>query len=108
MANEDKGRGLYQKFHVARLDGSSGPGGKHDGCDYFVLDLTHDPFALAAVIEYARACCAEYPKLAADLYIRAIEALDFDGAIVQGVRRIELLNRARDGLRSIPDSSLRT
>jgi hypothetical protein len=63
----DKTRGIYGKFIVERTDGKSAPGKKHDGCDYFVLDLHHDPFALPAAIAYAEACRAEYPLLADDL-----------------------------------------
>lgn len=63
----DKTRGLYEKFTVTRNDGSSEPGGKHHGCEYFVLDLTHDKHANAALLAYADSCAAEYPLLAADL-----------------------------------------
>ncbi len=71
MSKTDKhARGLYNKFSVQRTDGSDQPGGKHDGCDYFVLDLTHDPFAAAAVQAYASACRAEYPALSADLFAK--------------------------------------
>jgi hypothetical protein len=63
----DKTRGLYTKFNVSRTDGSSKLGRKHFGCDYFVLDLTHDPFAWSALQAYANACRAEYPLLADDL-----------------------------------------
>jgi len=63
----DKTRGLYGKFHIERTDGKSLPGEKHDGCEYFVLDLTHDPFAITALQAYERACVREYPLLAADL-----------------------------------------
>jgi len=63
----DRNRGLYGKFHVTRTDGSSEPGGKHDGGEYFVLDLTHDKHAAAALRAYADSCDAEYPLLAADL-----------------------------------------
>lgn len=59
--------GLYCKFIVKRTDGSSEPGGKHYGCDYFTLDLTHDPYASCALKAYADACENEYPKLARDL-----------------------------------------
>lgn len=38
----DKNKGLYGKFAVQRMDGSDQPGGKHHGCEYFVLDLSHD------------------------------------------------------------------
>jgi hypothetical protein len=63
----DKSRGLYNKFNVTRTDGSSEPGGKHDGCDYFVLDLSHDPYAIPALMAYHEACQALYPRLASDI-----------------------------------------
>jgi hypothetical protein len=63
----DKNRGIYHKFDVTRTDGSSGPGGKHQSCFYFVLDLDHDPHAKAALAAYAESCRAEYPRLAEDL-----------------------------------------
>lgn len=63
----DKTRGLYEKFTVLRNDQTDGPGGKHEGCQYFVLDLTHDPHAQAAILAYAESCKDEYPLLAADL-----------------------------------------
>lgn len=63
----DPNVGLIHKFNVERTDGTSKPGQKHDGCDYWVLDLTHDPFALPALIAYERACRASYPVLADDL-----------------------------------------
>ena len=66
-AKSDKERGLYRKYVVTRVDGSSEPGRKHEKCDYFVLDLTHDPFALHAIAAYVHACEKEYPALAEDL-----------------------------------------
>lgn len=60
-------QGLYRKFEVNRTDGSDAPGGKHHGCEYFVLDTTHDKFAAPALLAYANACESEYPELAADL-----------------------------------------
>lgn len=63
----NKSRGLYNKFNVERTDGKSEPGEKHYGCEYFVLDLTHDKFALPALRAYAEACGNEYPQLASDL-----------------------------------------
>ena len=59
--------GLYRKFEVRRTDGSDAPGGKHEHCEYFVLDATHDPCAIPALRAYANACRAEYPRLAEDL-----------------------------------------
>lgn len=63
-------QGLFAKFYVRRTDGSDAPGGKHDGCFYFVLDLDHDPFAAIAAIAYATACERKYPQLSADLLSR--------------------------------------
>ena len=63
----DENRGLYRKFDVRRTDGSSEPGGKHEHCRYFVLDLDHDPHAAAALEAYAWDCRNDYPFLAADL-----------------------------------------
>jgi hypothetical protein len=68
MTSDEQARGLYNKFRVERTDGSSVPGGKHECCRYFVLDLDHDRFALQALLAYARACRAERPELAADLF----------------------------------------
>jgi hypothetical protein len=59
--------GLHRKYDVSRMDGSSGPGGKHEHCTYFVLDLEHDEFALDALGAYADACEETHPKLASDL-----------------------------------------
>ncbi len=66
----DTKRGLYNKFEVSRTDGASRPGKKHHGCEYFVLDLTHDKHAEAALRAYADSCAADYPLLAADLYAK--------------------------------------
>lgn len=63
----DKTRGLYDKFRVLRTDYSDQPGGKHHGCEYFVLDLTHDPHAWAALGAYAASCGPDYPLLQRDL-----------------------------------------
>lgn len=67
--------GIYGKFVVTRVDGSSREGGKHEHCDYFVLDWKHDKFAVPAARAYADACEAEYPALADDLRKRADAAL---------------------------------
>ena len=64
---DNQGVGLYEKFRVERVDGRSGSGEKHDGCVYFVLDITHDLFAAPALVAYADACESEYPDLARDL-----------------------------------------
>ena len=67
MGEKDNQRGLYGKFVVLRRDGRSERGEKHYGCDYFVLDITHDPFAVPAIKAYAKACRTTYPVLARDL-----------------------------------------
>ena len=59
--------GLYPKFNVSRTDGQSAPGKKHHKCKYFVLDLTHDKFAIPAIKAYEEACREEYTLLADDL-----------------------------------------
>lgn len=63
----DKTRGLYNKFTVIRSDGKDNISGKHHSCEYFVLDMTHDKYALPAIAAYARSCKVEYPLLAAHL-----------------------------------------
>ena len=63
----DPARGLYRKFDVVRTDGQSAVGQKHSECEYFVLDLSHDPYARVAVLAYSIACGREYPLLAQDL-----------------------------------------
>lgn len=64
---KDADRGLYRKYEVNRTDGRDGPGEKHHGCAYFVLDLDHDPHALPALVAYAKSCHTEYPELRRDL-----------------------------------------
>lgn len=59
----EKARGLYIKYTVTRNDGSP----KHRDCEYFVLDLNHDEFAIAALKKYRKKCKDKYPALAADL-----------------------------------------
>lgn len=63
----DRSTGLYEKFRVERTNGSSGPGGKHEHCEYFVLDLTHDEHAYAALTAYATSCADDFPQLSIDL-----------------------------------------
>ncbi len=70
---DDKERGLYNKFRVTRTDERDAPGDRHWQCEYFVLDLTHDPHALPAIQAYANSCGADYPQLAVDILLRAGE-----------------------------------
>lgn len=59
--------GLYKKYHVRRADGMEGPGTKHNNCQYFVLDLSHDKYGITGALAYADACEAEFPILAQQL-----------------------------------------
>jgi hypothetical protein len=70
----DRTRGLPDKFIVTRTDGTSAEGGKHHECQYFVLDVDHDPHAKAALLAYAESCKAEYPLLHHDVRALAILA----------------------------------
>lgn len=72
----DRARGLYGKYSVVRrADGADEPGGKHDGCALFVLDLTHDPHARVAALSYADSAEADgYGRLADDLRERVADA----------------------------------
>jgi len=68
----DKSIGLLRnpgKYSVRRTDGKDLPGRTHDGCEYFVLDLTHDKYAREALRAYVRSCAMDgYNDLAVDLY----------------------------------------
>lgn len=66
----EKERGLNMaKFRVERTDPEAQA--RHVGCEFFVLDLTHDTFAHAAIMAYAEACQLDYPLLALDLRNKA-------------------------------------
>jgi hypothetical protein len=67
-------RGFYDKFEVKRTDGTDQEGGKHAGCRYLVLDLTHDEDARAAAKMYASRVVHSRPRLSADL--RALPGVD--------------------------------
>ena len=60
-------KGLYEKYVVQRVDGSTEAGGKHEHCRHFVLDPDHDPIAKACLNFYADLCESTYPQLANDL-----------------------------------------
>ena len=66
----DSQRGLYRKYRVERLDDVAG---KHKDCFYFVLDTTHDPYAIVALKAYAVACRGEYPELGKDIDALVVE-----------------------------------
>ena len=55
---------MYEKFEVRRMDGRDAPGERHHRCQYFALDLKHDPFARDAMERYADACEGTHPRLA--------------------------------------------
>lgn len=63
----DQTKGIYRKFNVSRVDGRDQPGGDKHGAEYFVLDMTHDPHARAALLAYAVSCRGDYPALSRDL-----------------------------------------
>jgi hypothetical protein len=63
---------LLGKFRVTRTDGRSGAGEKHVGCDYFVLDLTHDPYSRDALVSYIDACEVTHPQLAESLRMKLL------------------------------------
>lgn len=63
-------QGVFRKFEVYRVDGSSAKGRKHFGCEYFVLDLSHDPHAAAAMTVYGQSCAKTHPVLSAQILER--------------------------------------
>ncbi len=77
MTNHHDGclaEGFGDKFEVRRTDGQSDPGGRHDGCVYFTLDLTHDPIAREVALEYAmKAAVQGRTRLALELAGKARE-----------------------------------
>lgn len=66
----DQEQGLYHKFIVRRVDGNDAPGFKHHGCDYFVIDVTHDAYAKVALRAYIMAASREYPYLGVEMIER--------------------------------------
>ena len=70
----DVTRRLHNKFTVIRNDGQDQEGTKHANCEYFVLDLTHDYHARAAIEAYVNSCETQYPLLAKDLRDRYLKS----------------------------------
>lgn len=66
-------QGIFDKYTVERNDQQDGRCGKHHKCEYFILDLTHDLHALAALKAYAKSCEDEKPRLAEDLRAKVAE-----------------------------------
>ena len=99
----DKERGLYSKYVVNRIDD---PTRKHAGCEYFVLDIDHDPYAIPALQAYAVACRNKYPVLAADIEKLVgsqtngeIERLQAD--LAAALKRAEAAEAERDATKAI-------
>jgi hypothetical protein len=69
--------GLHGKYIVNRTDKRDEPGERHYLCRYFVLDLTHDIHARPALLAYAESIRKVNPELAADLFHKADEMLDW-------------------------------
>lgn len=90
-----KDRGFYDKFTVTRTDGQSAPGGKHEHCTYFVLDVYCDPHAAKALAAYAESCRENYPALAADIDKMLLAC---DQRKVMADRTIELLAKISETL----------
>lgn len=68
---DQKTNGLYQKYTVERL---ADPRGRHDECEYFVLDLTHDPLARHAAEQYAYLASKHGYKTLATELLAKVEA----------------------------------
>jgi hypothetical protein len=64
MSANSLGEGLVAKYEVTKLND---PTGKHEGCNYFVLDPQHDPTARIALKAYADAILPYRPQLSADI-----------------------------------------
>lgn len=79
-------QGLFRKFVVERVDGSDRPGGKHHGCEYFVLDMVHDAHAPTALRAYAIACKDSHPQLSADLIARFGDASPDSVAVPEKIK----------------------
>jgi len=73
---QQSAEGWFRKYTIRRIDGADLPGQKHDGCTLFVLDLTHDPCARIAALDYARQIERTKPNLAADIRYRVNLALE--------------------------------
>lgn len=64
---EQQDVGFFPKFTVKRTDNEDAPGGKHELDEYFVLNLTKDKHAIAAIGAYALSCKETRSALSADL-----------------------------------------
>lgn len=67
VEKSDEQQGVYSKYTVTRNNDTVG---KHKDCEYFVLDINHDPYAKHALVSYAAACAATHPELSKDMIQR--------------------------------------
>lgn len=91
-------QGVFRKFDVRRVDGSDAPGGKHYGCEYFVLDVDHDVHAPAALRAYAQACKDTHPLLSQELIAKlgAVSAQPVEPAQQAAEINEQLLGRLKE------------
>lgn len=101
---DDTNRGIYNKYRVERMDGSTSPGGKHRDCEFFVLDLVHDEFAIPALQAYMIACGKKFPELAKDLQLKLFEISilkEEDERWEQTLRDLDLIEFKANGDKSL-------
>lgn len=73
-------QGAFRKYNVSRADGKDAPGGSHEGDEYFVINLTRDAHAAAAIHAYADSCLTTHPQLSIEL-VRMLEAREKGNSI---------------------------
>jgi hypothetical protein len=78
---ENNNQGLFHKYDIKRTDGKDLPGEKHQDCEYFVLDLTHDKHAAYALMIYALSCKRENPVLSRELLKKANAMTDNESGL---------------------------
>lgn len=101
-------QGLFRKFDVRRTDGSSKPGGKHEHCEYFVLDVDHDPCARPALAAYAAAVESTHPVLATDMRDRyGLNAPDDTAKLLRASVEMERLREVLAAAKVLVDRDLR-
>lgn len=104
--SETTTEGLHQKYEVRRKDGKDAAGEKHAGCEYFVLDVTHDPHSQEALKAYALACAESNPFLAIDIVEKLVLTSKITGnggevrTEILPEEKLELL-RLRDRVKSL-------
>lgn len=74
---------MLNKFVVYRTDGTHNAGEKHDGCDYFVLDITHDKHALPALRAYAESARKDGYELLAKDILNKVENAEKNATVKQ-------------------------